>query len=251
MESSGTNDTKVNMTALIPAYQPEPVLLEVLEKLRRCGMRILVVDDGSGPEFQELFRQASAFGQILTHPENRGKGAALKTGLASLQQQYDPESLIVTVDADGQHRAEDALRVCRTAQRHPEALVLGSRKLQKEVPLRSRFGNAVTRTVWYWITGNRIYDTQTGLRAFSVRRIPEFLAVAGERYEYEMQVLLFCSEKKIPILEEEIETIYRDRNASSHFHTLRDSIRVCRVIVLFLMKRLVRRIPPFRNRKSG
>ena len=202
--------------ALIPAYEPDRKMLGVIADLGKTGFDVVVVDDGSGPEYAELFEQAaerlpgkSGRGvTLLIHDVNRGKGAALKTGLDFINnfmviRGEETQNVIVAVDADGQHLAVDALRAAHTAQGNPGTLVLGSRILNKKaaassgvqsadhasrgnaetVPLRSRFGNAVTRQIFRLATGVPVYDTQTGLRAFTADLIPSLLAVSGDRYE--------------------------------------------------------------------
>lgn len=124
-------------------------------------------------------------------------------------------------------------KICKIAQKHPDTLILGSRKLREHVPIRSQFGNTVTRFIYHITTGQRVWDTQTGLRAFCAGLIPQFLCISGERYEYEMNVLLTCARTGIPILEEEIDTIYIDGNASSHFDSVKDSYRVYKEILKF------------------
>ena len=219
--------------ALIPAYEPETLLIELLEKLKGCGFENVVVDDGSGSEYADIFEQAAKYAVVLTHPVNYGKGRALKTGLIYIQGHFGNDVVVVTVDADGQHRVEDAAMLTHVAEHHEDTLVLGSRKLQGKVPLRSRFGNAVTRFVYRMSTGLKVYDTQTGLRAFCGELIPRMLDIAGERYEYEMNVLLDFARSRIPIREEEIKTIYIGSNESSHFDTIKDSIRVYKEILKF------------------
>ena len=219
--------------ALIPAYEPEPIMLKLLNELSAHGFDLVIVDDGSGAEYAELFSCASSFGSVLTHSVNRGKGAALKTGLSFIQSDQNDDCVIVTVDADGQHRLEDALNVCRIAEQHPDTLVLGSRILKDNVPLRSQLGNSVTRFVYCLTTGLKVHDTQTGLRAFSSRHIPALLEISGERYEYEMNVLLEFAHQHTPIQEVEIETIYLNNNAASHFNTLKDSCRIYKEILKF------------------
>ena len=243
---------------LIPAYEPGQSLLELLRDLSdySCdhnGDRdhdsshnlsgshahdtsIIVVDDGSGPDYATIFDEARSFATVLTHKENRGKGAALKTGLSyikksSIEKYFGPDIVIVTMDADGQHRVADAMKVCAVARSHPGALVLGGRSFTGKIPLRSRFGNAMTRLVYRLSTGLTVYDTQTGLRAFHKDLLPRMLGIPGERYEYEMNVLLDLTKARTPIIEEEIETIYLDNNSSSHFDTVRDSWRVYREIL--------------------
>lgn len=219
--------------ALIPAYEPDQMLPALLCEIRAAGFEAVLVDDGSGSAYAGIFRECAGYAAVLTHTENKGKGRALKTGLEYINRHFDGGYTVVTLDADGQHRVADAQKVCETAREHPDSLILGSRKLNKRTPARSKFGNMITRLVYRLSTGLRVKDTQTGLRAFDSRLVPTFLEISGERYEYEMNVLLECARRKIPILETEIETIYYNNNAASHFDTLRDSCRVYREILKF------------------
>lgn len=219
--------------ALIPAYQPTQQLLSLLKEAKSKNFQIVVVDDGSNQDATAIFAAATRFGTVLHHVHNRGKGQAIKTGLSYIRDHYPADCIVVTVDADGQHRVADAQKICQIAQDHPETLVLGSRKLKENVPLKSQFGNTMTRLVYHLSTGQKIWDTQTGLRAFSAKLIPQFLTISGERYEYEMKMLLTCSRINIPILEDAIDTIYIDGNASSHFDMLKDSWRVYKEILKF------------------
>lgn len=219
--------------ALIPAYEPAALMLKLLCEIRQKGLQAVVVDDGSKEETKELFLQAKRYAAVLRHCQNLGKGRAIKTGLGYIQKHYAPGYIVVTMDADGQHTVSDAVSVCKAAQENPRTLVLGSRDLKKSVPLRSRIGNTVTRWIYQRSTGMKVYDTQTGLRAFSSCLVPIFAEISGERYEYEMNVLLTCPRRKIPIREVRIETIYIDNNASSHFNALRDSYRIYREILKF------------------
>lgn len=225
--------------ALIPAYEPNTIMLDLLTELKARGFDIVVVDDGSGKQYSELFSKTSAYAYVLTHAQNRGKGAALKTGLSFLLNNLSDERIVVTVDADGQHSVEDVVKVCRMAKKNPEALVLGCRMLNKNVPLRSQLGNTITRFVYRVTTGLKVHDTQTGLRAFSSNRIPDLLNISGERYEYEMNMLLEFARQNIAILETEIETIYLNNNAASHFNTLKDSYRVYKEILKFSASSLI------------
>ena len=223
-----------NYVALIPAYKPDDRLLTpILRQLQTEGFSIVVVDDGGGSDYAAQFESFSHYATILTHTVNRGKGAALKTGLAYIQEHFDDDSIVVTLDADGQHSVADALKLCALAEQLPDALILGSRSLKKDIPLRSWFGNTVTRLVFFFSTGVKVYDTQSGLRAFSAKMLPQLLAISGERYEYEMNMLLEFARKRILIREETIETIYMENNATSHFDTMRDSYRIYKEILKF------------------
>ena len=219
--------------ALIPAYKPTEVLVNLIRKCRENGLTTVVVDDGSGTEYESLFELCGKEATVLRHEVNRGKGRALKTGLAYISEQWGTETVVVTLDADGQHRIEDAMAVCTIAEEHPDALVLGSRRFEGEVPLRSRFGNTMTRLVYRVSTGCRVYDTQTGLRAFSGAMLPKLSVIPGERYEYEMNVLLTLAKDNTEILEHKIETIYENDNSQSHFHAVRDSFRIYKEILKF------------------
>lgn len=225
--------------ALIPAYEPESVMIPLLERLADADFQIVVVDDGSGAAYAQIFRQAAEWAKVLTHTVNGGKGRALKTGFEYIAANYSADSVVVTVDADGQHSPEDALRVCAEADAHFDALVLGSRSFTGNVPLRSRFGNAFTRGVFRLAAGRRVNDTQTGLRAFSARWIPTLLKIPGDRYEYEMNVLLFWAKEKRPIREVEIATIYLEDNRSSHFSAVKDSVRIYGDILKFAASSLL------------
>lgn len=235
--------------ALIPAYEPGEKLVSLVHDLRDRDLDIVVVDDGSGMAYKDIFEEVSHDAVVLTHPVNRGKGAALRTGLSYIlsYMAYDEvartpsgvrelsgrDAVIVTVDADGQHLPDDVLRVARIAGSRRDALVLGSRALEEDVPARSRFGNSVTRHVYSAVTGVRIHDTQTGLRAFSRDLIPELLEIEGDRYEYEINMLLTLAAEGYTIIEERIETVYEDNNSGSHFRTVRDSFRVYKEILRF------------------
>lgn len=225
--------------ALIPAYEPEPILIGLLEDLNESGVECIVVDDGSGEDYTALFEKAGDYAVVLHHEVNRGKGCALKTGYSYIREHYEGDAVIVTMDADGQHRVADAMRLCAIAATHTDTLVLGSRRLNSSTPLRSKMGNTITRMVYRFATGVNVYDTQTGLRAFHIKMLPRMTEIAGDRYEYEMNVLMELARQKTPIREEEIETIYINDNAGSHFDTVRDSVRVYKEIFKFSVSSLV------------
>lgn len=235
--------------ALIPAYEPDEKIKGLADELMEKGFDIVIVDDGSGPDFAALFEELSQKATVLTHVINRGKGAALKTGLnyinkymaytesvltpAGAETVSGRDAVIVTVDADGQHLPDDVQRVAEISAQRRDALVLGSRALGEDIPVRSRFGNTVTRHVYSAATGVRIHDTQTGLRAFHRSLIPRLLKIEGDRYEYEINMLMQLAAEGVPIIEERIETVYEDNNSGSHFRTVRDSFRVYREILKF------------------
>ena len=224
---------------LIPAYEPDVELPTLAKDIRGAGLQLVIVDDGSGEKYSGIFEEASEYGEVLSHTQNRGKGRALKTGLFHIREVFSQDCIVVTMDCDGQHRIADAIKLCDAVRKHPESLILGSRRLNENVPLRSRFGNTMTRCVYRLSTGLQVYDTQTGLRAFDGRLIPFLLGIPGERYEYEMNMLLECARHNVQMMELEIETIYIDNNAGSHFNTLKDSYRVYKEILRFSSSSLI------------
>ena len=222
-----------NRIALIPAYEPDERMIALAKTMSGRGFLVLIIDDGSGPAYQPVFETAGRSATVLTHERNRGKGAAVKTGLTWINENLNAPYTVVTMDADGQHLPEDAAKICAASEAEPDSLILGGRRFEGNVPLRSRFGNGVTRWVFRLSTGAKVYDTQTGLRAFSDRLLPAMLDVKGERYEYEMNVLMIWAQEKRPLRELPIQTVYHDGNRSSHFHALRDSARIYREILKF------------------
>jgi glycosyltransferase involved in cell wall biosynthesis len=222
---------------LIPAFKPDRKLLTVVEELSSQPeiAGVIVVDDGSGPGFRELFQQVSALPnvQLLIHSVNLGKGAALKTGLNFAAVSY-PESLgVVTADADGQHTTEDILRVAAALRATPRHLVLGARRFDTDVPFRSRFGNTLTRAIMRAVTGQKLTDTQTGLRGIPLDFIPKVLVLRPTGYDLELEMLVACRNTGRPIREIPIQTIYLEGNRSSHFNPMRDSMRIYFVFVRF------------------
>ena len=224
--------------ALIPAYKPNIQLLEFVKGIEEHGMDCLIVNDGSGEAYLFLFHkiERETEARVLSFPENRGKGAALKAGLEYLQKEnagLQGDFTIITLDADGQHLLKDALNLLSVSEEKKDTLILGSRTQSKDSPLRSRIGNGITKEVFNLCTGVEVKDTQTGMRAFSGKMIPEMLTIPGERYEYEMNVLLFLAKEGVLMEEVPIETVYINDNAESHFDTVKDSYRIYKQILKF------------------
>lgn len=219
---------------IIPAYKPDQTLVMITSQLWTYGYQTIVIDDGSGREYQEIFDRVRDICILLCHPENRGKGMAIKTALSYIKNEMWDRDVIGIMDCDGQHLTGDMRKLLEAARKHRRTLVLGARQVGKEMPLKSRLGNRITRMVFRLVSGVKVSDTQTGLRAFDSELIPEFLSVDGERYEYEMNVLMACAREKISIKEVPIQTIYRDKNnSSSHFRCVKDSVRIYKDIFKF------------------
>ena len=223
---------------LIPAYRPGDALVGLTQALRERGFApVVVVDDGSGPEYAGIFARLSAIRdvRILRHAVNLGKGAALKSGMNFILVEYPETPGVITVDADGQHHPADVAEVARIFDAHPESLVLGSRAFAGPVPLRSRLGNSITQLVMRFVAGQRLSDTQTGLRAVPRRLMERMLSVPAAGYEFELEMLIAAKHLAFHVIEQPIRTIYEPGNPTSHFEPLRDSMRIYFVLLRFGM----------------
>jgi glycosyltransferase involved in cell wall biosynthesis len=225
----------VTLAVLIPAYQPGKALVELARELSRDFAAVVIVDDGSGPAYGPVFEQAEKFSrvEIVRHATNRGKGAALKSGIEHIRATLPDVDGIVTADADGQHAPDDIVRVGRALVEHPQCLVLGSRKFQGDVPWRSRAGNAITRRVVHLVVGQNLSDTQTGLRGIPAILWPPLLLIEADGYEFELEMLIAARRQGVAVQEEPIRTIYQAGNPTSHFNPLVDSMKIYFVLLRF------------------
>lgn len=228
------------VAVLIPAWEPPETLIDLApEILERGCSHVIVVDDGSGAARAAMFAELAVLRGVtlLRHRRNAGKGNALKTGFRYLLAHSTSYAGVVTADADGQHAPEDIARVAQ-ALVDSERFVLGVRGMDKDVPLRSKLGNLLTRWAFRLITQSCVSDTQTGLRGFPMHILPEVAGLPGDRYQYEITVLAHLCESKRPPLEIPISTIYLDGNRSSHFHPVRDSIRIYSALLKLTLQKL-------------
>lgn len=229
------NDLK-SLAVLIPAYKPGDALIPLTQELSEKGFsQIIVVDDGSGSEYAHIFEAVKSLGcRLLTHEKNMGKGRALKTGISEILKSGSGISGVITADADGQHLVKDIINVGLALLNNDNTLVLGKRAFAGDVPLKSRFGNTITRHVFNFVSGLKVHDTQTGLRGIPFSSLGDMLTLKGDRYEYEMDMLLEAKRFGLRVIEVEIDTVYLDKeNSSSHFNALKDSWLIYRLIILY------------------
>ena len=226
----------MNPIIVIPAYQPEKPLLTVVTALIDRGYSCIVVDDGSSSACEFIFSQLKEKSQVtvLRHAVNLGKGQALKTAINYYLNEFSQTGAgIVTADADGQHHVDDIIRVADQLALAPNKLWLGVREFDGLVPLRSAFGNSLTRKVFQFFTGQKISDTQTGLRGIPNDLLKTMLKVSSNGYEFELEMLIKAGQSHIPIAELSIKTIYENNNASSHFNPILDSAKIYFVFLRF------------------
>ncbi len=223
------------ISVVLPSLDPDEKLIAVVAGLLDHGFSdIILVNDGSKPENLHYFEDlADQYPQIhlLHHQVNRGKGAALKTAFHWFLENRPGAVGVVTVDGDNQHHPEDT-RACCENMLKTHHVTLGCRDFTlSHVPARSRFGNQTTSAIFKIFVGMTLSDTQTGLRAIPRAAVETFCQVSGDRFEYETNMLLAMKQKRIPFDEVKIRTVYIEENKSSHFHPIRDSWRIYKLIL--------------------
>ena len=233
-----------DVAVLVPAYRPSGALEALIVRLADFGVpAILLVDDGSPAADSEVFERLALHPRVhlLRHAENRGKGIALKTGIRYFLDHLPHYKGLVT--ADGQHTAEDILRLARALHKSPRLAILGARSFlptrafgaasgsSHAVSLRSRLGNRLTAALFRAVTSIALTDAQTGLRALPATLLPGLLDLPGSRYEYEMSVLLHIARTRHPLAEQPVRTVCGTADSVSHFRPIADSLRVLRALL--------------------
>jgi glycosyltransferase involved in cell wall biosynthesis len=232
----------MRVVAVVPAYQAGRTVAQVVIDLLRVwpdsgtDKPVIVVDDGSTDD--TAGRAAAAGARVVRHGRNRGKGTAVRTGLASARDLGAHAA--VTVDADGQHPAQAAVALAR----HPapaEALILGVRDLaQAGAPLPNRFSNAVSNLFLSVFAGRRLSDTQCGLRRYPVEATLR-LGAEADGYAFEAEVLLRATRAGWNIEQVPVHVLYPPRcERISHFRVVRDPARIV-LTVLTTLARTARR----------
>lgn len=219
---------------VIPSLKPDQGLIGYISELAAEGFgKLIIVDDGSGPAYEEIFKTLKKQKNcvVLTHRTNRGKGAALKTGYRYIADQMEDCQAVLTADSDGQHMVRDVKRVAYALKERPGGLVLGSRDFSlKRTPVKSWIGNRMASLTFFLFYGQLLPDTQTGLRGFGPELLERNMEVEGQRFEYEMQVLIDCIQNGIPIRTIGICSIYKDNNKGTHYRAFKDSIQILRIL---------------------
>lgn len=214
---------------VIPAYNPSEKIMVLIDSLLQKKLfRIIVVNDGSTPIHDSIFSNLQKKDiTLLTHDVNKGKGAALKTAFHHILAHPEQSCIgVVTADADLQHLDTDIEMIGKALQKNPHAMHLGVRQFDKDVPLRSRFGNRMTQFLYRLFFKKHIVDTQTGLRAIPLHLIPSFCEIQSNAYEFELEMLIRATKQQVECQQHVITTVYLDGNKGSHFNPIRDSIKI-------------------------
>nr|WP_232924769.1 glycosyltransferase family 2 protein [Pseudomonas cichorii] len=221
---------------MIPAYEPDETLVKLVDELLEMmhslhkHVPLLIINDGSRRAVAlQVFADLEARGiEVVTHPVNRGKGGALKTGIAIARDRAMP--YVLTADADGQHLPVDILRVMAAGIETEGSVILGRRVFDESTPLRSKFGNELTIRVFHLVHGKRVNDTQTGLRFIPADFYGDLLEITKDKYDFELAALIIFARRN-RLQEVVIQTVYEPGNPSSHFRKLQDSAKIYAVLL--------------------
>lgn len=224
---------------IIPTLNPTDALVDLAGALvARGASHLIIVNDGSSEACAPVFARLGAFTQvkILTHETNRGKGEALKTAFRYCATR---DFLgVVTADDDGQHTADDILRVSDKLSEGPNDLVLGVRLFETEnTPFRSLLGNRTVSLLLRLLYGLRLGDSQTGLRGVPIAAVQWMADLAGAHYEFEIHMLIAALRRNMPITEVPIQLVYFNNNRASHYKTFSDTLRIAWLLFAALFTR--------------
>lgn len=212
---------------LIPAYEPDKELIKLTAGLKKEGFEILVVDDGSGEKYADIFDSVRQNATVISYEKNKGKGAALKTGMRHIKENIPECEFFITCDADGQHKIEDVIRVKEKLHSGEKfVLTVRHRKDDTNVPFRSKFGNSLSRFIYTLLSNRYLSDNQSGMRGFSRVHLDWLIQVEKDNYDYEMNMLYYAAKKNIKVSTLPIEAIYIGNNESSHFNPVKDTVRI-------------------------
>lgn len=222
---------KDKIVIIIPAYNPDEELLEIVKELKNANFnRIVVVNDGSIKGI-EYFRKIGKDTIIIEHKQNRGQGTAVKTGIQYCLNNISNIMGVITMDADGQHLVEDVNKICEELKNKRDSIILGSRNFKKKnTPFRSKLGNSLMTKKLKKKTGITINDTQTGLRAIPYCYLKEFENIESNRFDFAIDVILYCIQHNIPIEEYSIQTVYINKNKNSHYRVIKDTLMIYKKI---------------------
>ena len=218
-----------DIVVLIPTFNPDiEIMQKFINELTAKFKNVVIINDGCRDEFKDFFEELAKLNiPILHHEVNRGKGRAIKTGFEYVLKNYKTVIGTITADCDGQHCVQDIEKCAEQLRKTPGELIIGCRNFdEKQVPIKRKIANKLTRQVFYFFVGTKLSDTQSGLRGFGIKLMKTFLNTAGERYEYETNMLIDCKTYGIKVKEVPIQTIYIDKNETSHFNPIKDSFMI-------------------------
>jgi glycosyltransferase involved in cell wall biosynthesis len=213
---------RLKVCVIVPTYNNNKTLKRVLDSVLEYTSNIIVVNDGSTDDTSNILKQYSQLTQVH-HPKNAGKGLALRNGFKkAIELNYN---YALTIDSDGQHFASDIPKFIAEIENNKPVLLIGSRNMTQEgVPKKSSFGNKFSN-FWFWFeTGIKLEDTQSGYRLYPLKQIPKHYFT--NKFEFEIEVIVRSVWKGIPIKNIPIQVLYDPQERVSHFRPFKDFTRI-------------------------
>jgi glycosyltransferase involved in cell wall biosynthesis len=207
---------------IIPTYNNHKTLKRVIDSVLLYTSNVIIVNDGSTDSTIQILEEYPNLTQIH-HSKNSGKGLALRNGFKkALELNYN---YAITIDSDGQHFASDIPNFLDALELNTQSLLIGSRNMvQENVPKKSSFGNKFSN-FWFWFeTGNKLQDTQSGFRLYPLREIP--VHYFTNKFEFEIEVIVRSAWKGIPVKNIPIQVLYDPKERVSHFRPFKDFTRI-------------------------
>lgn len=222
---------------LIPTYDNDGTLRDVVERSRTTGLEVLVVDDGSRDRTREILASIPGL-EVLRHERNRGKGAALKSGFQLAEERGYTHA--ITLDSDGQHYPEDVPLLLAAMRERPAALIVGARDLAAAgAGWGSRFGQRFSNFWTFVETGQHLSDTQSGFRAYPLAAV-RALALKNDGFGFEVEVLVKTAWTGVPLASVPIRVFYPPAGKRvSHFRPIADFARISRLNTHLVFLRIV------------
>lgn len=216
--------TALNCCILVPTYNNERTLAKVLDQLLEFTGNLLVINDGSTDSTASILEKYTQL-NLISYQPNKGKGHALRMGLRQARElgyRY-----AITIDSDGQHFPDDLLTFLEKIEEQPDALLVGARNLHQEnMPKKNTFGNKFSNFWFHLFTGTKLPDTQSGYRLYPVQKMGT-MKLFSNRYEFEVEVLVRCAWKGIPVLSVPVRVFYAQGDERvSHFRPGKDFTRI-------------------------
>ncbi|QSB27278.1 DUF2062 domain-containing protein [Flavobacterium sp. CLA17] len=212
----------INFCVIVPTYNNHKTLKKVLDSILDFTPNVIIVNDGSTDETSEILKQYTQLTQIH-HTKNSGKGMALRNGFKkAIEMNFE---YAITIDSDGQHFASDISNFIVEIQNQPNSLLIGSRNMtQENVPKKSSFGNKFSN-FWFWFeTGIKLEDTQSGFRLYPLQLIPK--KYYTNKFEFEIEVIVRSAWKGIVVKNIPIQILYDPAERVSHFRPFKDFTRI-------------------------
>jgi glycosyltransferase involved in cell wall biosynthesis len=238
-ETQNGSGIKDRFSVVIPVFNHERTVADVVHRALDLDLPVVVVDDGSTDSTYDRIKGIAGI-RILRHRSNRGKGAALMTGFSQAEK---TSAWAITLDADGQHDPSDAVALVAAIPHNKRPIVIGKRQgmLAAEAPWTSRFGREFSNFWVHMAGGPSLADSQSGFRIYP---LPEclHLGVESRRFQFEVEVLAKANWNRIPVIEAPISVTYRPGTPRiSHFHPFFDFLRNFGVFSRLITRRVLSR----------